>query len=287
MSDLLLSRSGHVQIAEINRPPHNYFDRKLLALIADALGVADADKDIRVTLLCASGKSFCAGANFTGRQPETLEERRADSRQLYDQGLRIFRCKKPIVAAVQGHAIGGGLGVALAADFRVATPETSFSANFTRLGFHPGFGLTVTLPELVGTTRASLLMLTGRRVEGEEAYRIGMCDVLAPSESLREEAMKLAPAGSDENAFFRMVTSYWDMVASYVTAGVLNANLFYESNRELLVVWVRIKPLLPAIREAFSDPFYLHSLEEVGEDYAAWLNNRAPGSFEAFAKRIG
>ncbi|MBS7701393.1 MULTISPECIES: enoyl-CoA hydratase/isomerase family protein [unclassified Chelatococcus] len=192
MSDLLISRAGYVQVAEINRPPHNYFDKELLALIADALDVADADKDVRVTLLCANGKSFCAGANFTGNQPETPEERRADSRQLYDQGLRIFRGKKPIVAAVQGHAIGGGLGVALAADFRVATPETSFSANFTRLGFHPGFGLTVTLPELVGNTTASLLMLTGRRVKGEEAFRIGLCDVLAPAESLRDEAMKLA-----------------------------------------------------------------------------------------------
>lgn len=62
MSDLLLSRAGHVQILEINRPPHNYFDRKLIALIAAALEAADADDEIRVTLLCASGKSFCAGA---------------------------------------------------------------------------------------------------------------------------------------------------------------------------------------------------------------------------------
>lgn len=102
-----------------------------------------------------------------------------------------------------------------------------------------------------------------------------------------EEAMQLAPPGSEENASYRMVTSYWDMVASYVCAGVLNANLFYESNRELLVVYVRIKHLLPAIRQAYSDPFYLHSLEEVGESYAAWLTERAPGSYEAFAKRIG
>jgi len=192
MSDLLISRTGHVQVAEINRPPHNYFDRQLIQRIAEVLEAADADDDVRVTLLCANGKSFCAGADFTGDQPQTPEERREASRSLYDQGLRIFRCGKPVVAAVQGHAIGGGLGVAVAADFRVATPETSFSANFTRLGFHPGFGLTVTLPELVGATRASLLMLTGRRVKGEEALRIGLCDVLASAETLRGEAMALA-----------------------------------------------------------------------------------------------
>ncbi|QIL80167.1 enoyl-CoA hydratase/isomerase family protein [Diaphorobacter sp. HDW4A] len=192
MSDLIISRTGHVQIIEINRPPHNYFDTSLLRQIADAFEAADEDRNLRVNLLCANGKSFCAGANFTGNQPTTPEGRRADSRALYDQGLRMFRCKKPVVAAVQGHAIGGGLGVALAADFRVATAKTSFSANFTRLGFHPGFGLTVTLPELIGETRASLLMLTGRRVLGEEALRIGLCDVLASEERLRDEALALA-----------------------------------------------------------------------------------------------
>lgn len=123
---------------------------------------------------------------------------------------------------------------------------------------------------------------TEARMRAARAWFISKCKAAS-----YEEAMKLAPPGSDENASFRMVSSYWDMVASYVCAGVLNANLFYESNRELLVTWVRIKPILPAIREAFSDPFYLHSLEEVGESYAAWLNERAPGSFEAFAKRIG
>jgi len=192
MSDLLLSRVGHVQVAEINRPPHNYFNRQLMTLIACAVEEADADPGVRVTLLCANGKSFCAGADFSGPQPETPEQRRADSRALYNEGIRIFRANKPIVAAVQGHAIGGGLGVALAADYRVATPETSFSANFTRLGFHPGFGVTITLPELVGPSRASLLMLTGRRVKGEEAYRIGLCEALVPMENLRDEAMKLA-----------------------------------------------------------------------------------------------
>lgn len=192
MSDLILSRDGHVQVIEINRPPHNYFDKALIRQIADAVALADGDAGIRASLLCANGRSFCAGADFTGDQPATPEARRADSRGLYDQGLRIFRGTKPIVAAVQGNAIGGGMGVALAADFRVATPETTFSANFTRLGFHPGFGLTVTLPALVGPTKAALLMLTGRRVKGEEAFGLGLCDVLATAETLRGAAMALA-----------------------------------------------------------------------------------------------
>ena len=87
------------------------------------------------------------------------------------QAVRIFRDKKPIVAAVHGAAIGGGLGLAVSADFRVTCPEARFAANFTKLGFHPGFGLTATLPELVGKNNAELIFYTSRRVTGEEATR--------------------------------------------------------------------------------------------------------------------
>jgi hypothetical protein len=102
-----------------------------------------------------------------------------------------------------------------------------------------------------------------------------------------EEGLKIAPMGSEESVSLRMVTSYWDMAASFVQSGVMNRDLFFESNRELLLVWIRIKPAVPAIREMFGDPFYLHSLEAVGESFAEWLNERAPGSFEGFASRMG
>lgn len=101
-----------------------------------------------------------------------------------------------------------------------------------------------------------------------------------------EEVQKLCPMGSDENASFRMVTSYWDMVASFVTAGVLKPELFFESNRELLLVYVRIEKLIPLYRETFRDPFYWHNIESVARQFIAWMNSRAPGSFEAFAERV-
>jgi enoyl-CoA hydratase/carnithine racemase len=104
-----------------------------------------------------------------------------------------------MVGAIQGPAIGGGLGLALVADFRVASPEARFAANFVKIGFHPGFGLTYTLPRLVGVQRANLLFLTGRRIGGEEAFRWGLADVLAEPARLREEATKLA-AEIAENA---------------------------------------------------------------------------------------
>ena len=101
-----------------------------------------------------------------------------------------------------------------------------------------------------------------------------------------EEFQKLCPVGSKENAFFRMVVSYWDMVASFITSGVMKQEIFFESNRELLLVYVRMEKFLPHWREMTKDPFSFHNIEEVAAEYIPWLNNRAPGSYEAFAERI-
>jgi len=103
------------------------------------------------------------------------------------------------VGAIQGPAIGGGLGLALVPDFRVTSPEARFAANFVKIGFHPGFGLTYTLPRLIGVQRANLMFLTGRRINGEEAFAWGLADVLADPERLRETSIKLA-AEIAENA---------------------------------------------------------------------------------------
>jgi len=103
------------------------------------------------------------------------------------------------VAAVQGGAIGGGFGLALSADFRVAAPSSRFSANFAQLGFHHGFGLTVTLPRLVGEQRAADLLYTGRRVDGTEGHALGLCDQLVDEAELLPAATayaaKLAGSG--------------------------------------------------------------------------------------------
>ena len=111
---------------------------------------------------------------------------------LYQQAVRLFRTKKPVVAAVQGAAVGGGLGLSLVADFRVASPDSRFTANFNRLGFHPGFGLSITLPRVVGPQKAALLFYTGRRIDGNEAHAIGLVDVLVPQDELRAAALSLA-----------------------------------------------------------------------------------------------
>lgn len=189
--DIGVDLADMVGTIEIRRPPHNYFDNALINQIADALEELDRNAACRAVVLCADGKSFCAGADFANR-PSTGAGEEGGTKHLYKEAVRLFRTKKPIVAAVQGAAIGGGLGLAMMADFRVTCPEARFSANFTRLGFHPGFGLTCTLTRAVGAQKAALLFYTGRRVPGDEAVAIGMADLLVPLDQIRKAATDLA-----------------------------------------------------------------------------------------------
>ncbi len=171
-------------IVEFDRPPHNFFDAKLIGGVADAYERLETE-GCRAIVLASAGRHFCAGANFTDENP-------ASSDALYEQAVRLFSYSVPVVAAVQGAAIGGGLGMALSADLRVATPHSRFSANFARLGIHHGFGLTVTLPLVVGHQKSLELLYTGARLRGTDALKIGLCDQLVSSEELRTAAIALA-----------------------------------------------------------------------------------------------
>ncbi len=187
-----VSLKGLVAEVEVRRPPNNHVNVPMIAELSTALERLDEDKGCRVVVLCAAGKHFCAGADLTGRGPDGRDPTESGGRHLYKEAIRLWRTTKPIVAAVQGAAVGAGLGLAVAADFRVSCPEARFSANFTRLGFHPGFGLTATLPRLIGTQHAALMLYTGRRFTGEQAKEMGLIDQLVPQGSLREAAHALA-----------------------------------------------------------------------------------------------
>ena len=95
----------------------------------------------------------------------------------------------------------------------------------------------------------------------------------------------LCPPGSDENASYRMVTSYWEMVASFMTAGVLNSDLFFQSGRELLLVWERVRDIVPAVREQNKDPLAYRNLETVAQSYIQYLEHHGPGTYQAFSAR--
>jgi 2-(1,2-epoxy-1,2-dihydrophenyl)acetyl-CoA isomerase len=186
--DVSVSAAGRfVAVVELQRPPENFFDLTMIRALADAYQRLDEDPDCRAIVLCSAGKHFCAGANFA-----VPADPAAGASALYREAARLFEAQTPVVAAVQGAAIGGGLGLACSADFRIAAPEARFAANFARLGFHQGFGLTVTLPHIVGPQPSLDMLYTGRRVPGEEAARTGLADRLVPAEDLRAAALDFA-----------------------------------------------------------------------------------------------
>lgn len=184
-----LDLEDRVAIIEVQRPPANYFSSESLGQIADA-GDAAISSGARSIVMCSQGKHFSAGADFG--DVAMTRSRGAEARAVYAAALRIFAIGVPVIAAVQGKAIGGGLGLACAADFRVLSSASAVQANFVRLGFHQGFGLSVSLPRIVGAQRALDLLLTGRAIGGDEAMRIGLADRLTTPGDERRTAMALA-----------------------------------------------------------------------------------------------
>lgn len=187
--------SNGVATVEIHRPPNNFFDFQLIQDIATVYEGFDGDPTVRAIVLCAEGKHFCAGANFGGGGGDRAQSdgvNRATGGDLYGEAVRLIEARTPVVAAVQGAAIGGGLGLACSADFRVGCSETRMAANFAQLGFHHGFGLTITLPEIVGQQRALEMLYTGKRLNGEESQEIGLLDRFVGLEDVRDTAHALA-----------------------------------------------------------------------------------------------
>jgi enoyl-CoA hydratase/carnithine racemase len=190
--DVSVELEDHVALVEICRPPHNFFDVALIESLAAAFEMLDQNEACRASVLAAQGTAFCAGANFN-QGPSVLERGQGQKgNPLYAAAVRLFACKKPVVAAIHGAATGGGLGLALVADFRVCCAEARFTANFTRLGIHPGFGLTFILPQLIGQQRADLMFYTSRRIKGEQAFEWGLADIFTTRDKVREESLALA-----------------------------------------------------------------------------------------------
>jgi enoyl-CoA hydratase/carnithine racemase len=203
--EITVSKTGHVGTVTLDRPPNNHVSVDLMRDLADVLEDIDGDSETRCVVLATAGKAFCAGADLVA--PDGIAGKGMGGiNALYDQAVRLFSVETPIVVAVQGAAVGAGLGLALVGDFRVAAPEARFTANFVKLGFHPGFGLTHTLPRLIGEQRAALMFLTGRRVKAEEGLAWGLVDEVVPLADLIPAAQRLA-AEIAENAPLAVVAT--------------------------------------------------------------------------------
>jgi enoyl-CoA hydratase len=196
-------------VAEItlNRPENrNSMTPDVLAGLADAVARAKADPELRCAIVTGRGKSFCAGADFRSRggaAPGGGEDSahvapHERSYNTYAPFLSLLDLEVPTIAAMNGHAIGGGLGLAIVCDLRVASIEGKYGANFVRLGLHPGMANTYILPRLMGVPDAVELLLTGRLVDGAEAVRRGLAHyAVAPDQVLakaRELAREIATA---------------------------------------------------------------------------------------------
>lgn len=196
--DVDIQIDKHVALLEIQRGPNNFFDADLIDSLGDAFEAMDENTEVRALVLASAGKHFCAGANFSSRSRDPNQNttsKRPDvsaGNPLYAAAVRLFACRKPVIAAIQGAAVGGGFGLAVMPDFRVVCPEARFTANFVKLGFHPGFGLTHTLPRIIGIQKAQQMFMTGERIDGQTAYDWGLGDILCEQSQLRETALEFA-----------------------------------------------------------------------------------------------
>ena len=183
--------ANHIGLVKLSNPPLNFINMDLLNDLVVTLKQLDENPDCRVVVLTSEGKTFCAGADFSSILSEDLDMNAALT-LFYNRAMELFDTQKPMIAAVEGAAIGAGFGLALVADFRIASPKTTFGANFTKLGIHPGFGMSVTLPRIIGRNNAELLFYTGRRIKGETAMQMGLLTELVEVEEVLPSAMKLA-----------------------------------------------------------------------------------------------
>lgn len=200
-SAVLYEVKDHIATLTLNRPDNrNSMTNDVLEGLAKGVEEVRSDPDVRCLIITGRGRSFCAGADFksqvqrdTGTRPLLANER---SFAMYQPFLSVLNIEVPVIGALNGHAIGGGLGLALVCDIRVANAEAKYGANFVRLGLHPGMATTYLLPRFLGLPRAAELLLTGRIITGSEAAELGLVNhAVAPDQVLpraREIADEIA-----------------------------------------------------------------------------------------------
>jgi 2-(1,2-epoxy-1,2-dihydrophenyl)acetyl-CoA isomerase len=198
MSDVLVEKADRVARITLNRPESlNALRVEMARELLRALEDAANDDGIRVVVLTGAGRAFCSGGDITFMQ-EVVSRGGAwsDFRALVDFGrdiaLAIHRMEKPVLAAVNGAAAGGGMSLALACDVRWASDRAVFAQSFVRLGLHPDWSALYYLPRLIGASRALELMWTGDRVDAAEALRLGIVSRVLSGETLIPEILEFA-----------------------------------------------------------------------------------------------
>ena len=197
MAGVTVSRDGSITTVTLNRPEAmNAFDASLAAGVADAVAAAAGDPACRVIVLTGAGRGFCAGADLAHLKDIVVARDRSRARELVTSATRIVQTivssPRPVIAAVNGAAAGGGASLALACDVRIASADASIGAVFNRIGLHPDLGATYLLPLLAGFGRAMELVLSGDMIPAQEAHRIGLFNRVVAGDALLGETYAFA-----------------------------------------------------------------------------------------------
>ncbi|HXH22352.1 MAG TPA: enoyl-CoA hydratase-related protein [Dehalococcoidia bacterium] len=237
----LFEKAGRVGIITLNRPERlNAWSGEMAALIRKYIAECNEDSKVGAIVLTGAGRGFCSGADQGPRDPnrEPLATTPPDADQLADFMTR----SKPIIAAINGVAVGVGFTLTLACDLRIGCENTRLSARFVRVGLTPEFGSTWFLPQIVGLSNAAEMILTGRIVDADYAQRIGLLNYVVPSEKLMEKALELG----EEIAF----NPHWHVLQSkrllYANATESNMRIVHLAETQIFAAAGRT----PARQEA-------------------------------------
>lgn len=191
---LIYEKKENIGLLTINRPEKmNAISQELTAELNQLLDEIEKDDELRVLVITGAGdKAFVAGADINELVNRDARLGRRVSRERQEIFSRIENLHVPVIAAVNGYALGGGLELALACSIRICSEKAQFGAPEVKLGIIPGDGGTQRLPRLVGQGRAMEMIITGDFIDAQEAYRIGLANKVFPPEKLREKAMELA-----------------------------------------------------------------------------------------------
>ncbi len=187
---------GYLGTLTLNRPDNrNSMTPELLDAFASASATARADTSIRCLIVTGTGSCFSSGADFRSNiQREGSAEPHERSYAMYEPFLSLLDLEVPIVGALNGHAVGGGFGLALMCDLRVGDADAKYGANFAKLGLAPGMAISYMLPRLVGLARANEMLLTGTLLRGSEAAPLGLLNRAVPKAEVAQVATELANA---------------------------------------------------------------------------------------------
>lgn len=251
---VLFERRGHIGLLTLNRPDgRNSMTPELLDGFAAAVQRVRQDHELRVLVVTGKGASFSAGADFRSQiQRDVAHLTPAErSYEMYTPFLSLLDLPIPVIGALQGHAVGGGFGLALTCDLRVACTTSKYGANFAKLGLHAGMAISYTLPRLVGLPRALEWLLTGRLFSGQDGANAGLFNRAVPAEQVLPVALELA-----------------EEIASAAPVAVrLMKQTIYQG-----LQW---DPRTAAFREAFAQAATVDTAD-CKEGVAALLEKRAP-----------